>query len=342
MRLSNKGDYGIRALVDLAQHRGRGPIPSGEIAARQGIPESLVGQVLGALRTAGFARSVRGAQGGHELAMDPSEIRMDAVVRSLDGAITVGACLDSPNLDCTRIGRPAAHVGGRPRRHRRRPPRPHPGRPRPSATRSAPAAATPFEPRPLMNNRSGIVDSLLDLVGETPMLRLQRVVPASGAELLGKLESLNPGGSVKDRIAKSMIEAAERDGLLHPGDTLVEPTSGNTGVGLALVAAAKGYHLILTMPEDYSVERRKLFARYGAELVLTPAIEGMSGAVFAAEELAREPGHFMPQQFQNPANPDVHRRTTAEEIWTATGGRIDAFVAGVGTGGHESPASARS
>ena len=184
-----------------------------------------------------------------------------------------------------------------------------------------------------MSNRSGIVDSLLDLVGETPMLRLQRVVPPGGAELLGKLESLNPGGSVKDRIAKSMIEAAERDGLLRPGDTIVEPTSGNTGVGLALVAAAKGYRLVLTMPEDYSVERRKLFARYGAELVLTPAIEGMSGAVFAAEELARQPGHFMPQQFQNPANPDVHRRTTAEEIWTATGGRIDAFVAGVGTGG---------
>ena len=184
-----------------------------------------------------------------------------------------------------------------------------------------------------MSNRAGIVDSLLDLVGETPMLRLQRVVPASGAELLGKLESLNPGGSVKDRIAKSMVEAAEREGLLHPGDTIVEPTSGNTGVGLALVAAAKGYRLILTMPEDYSAERRKLFARYGAELVLTPAIEGMSGAVFAAEELARQPRHFMPQQFQNPANPEVHRRTTAEEIWTDSGGNVDVVVSGVGTGG---------
>ena len=181
--------------------------------------------------------------------------------------------------------------------------------------------------------RTGIVDSLLELVGETPLLRLQRVVPSSGAEVLGKLESLNPGGSVKDRIAKSMIEAAERDGLLQPGDTIVEPTSGNTGVGLALVAAAKGYRLILAMPEDYSLERRKLFARYGAELVLTPAIEGMSGAVFAAEELARQPRHYMPQQFQNPANPEVHRRTTAEEIWAATDGRLDAFVAGVGTGG---------
>ena len=181
--------------------------------------------------------------------------------------------------------------------------------------------------------RAGIVDSLLDLVGETPLLRLHRVVPEGAAEVLGKLESMNPGGSVKDRIAKSMIEAAERDGTLHPGDVIVEPTSGNTGVGLALVAAAKGYRLTLTMPEDYSMERRRLFARYGAELVLTPAIEGMSGAVFAAEELAEQPGHFMPQQFQNPANPEIHRRTTAEEIWTATGGRLDAFVAGVGTGG---------
>ena len=181
--------------------------------------------------------------------------------------------------------------------------------------------------------RAGIVDSLLDLVGETPLLRLHRVVPAGSAEVLGKLESLNPGGSVKDRIAKAMIESAEADGLLHAGDTIVEPTSGNTGVGLALVAAAKGYRLILTMPEDYSMERRQLFARYGAELVLTPAIEGMSGAVFAAEELAERPRHFMPQQFLNPANPEVHRRTTAEEIWSATDGRLDAFVAGVGTGG---------
>jgi cysteine synthase A len=147
------------------------------------------------------------------------------------------------------------------------------------------------------------------------------------------MESLNPGGSVKDRIAQSMVEAAERDGLLHPGDTIVEPTRGNTGVGLALVAAVKGYQLILTMPEDMSEERRRLFARFGAELALTPAIEGMSGAVFAAEELAQRPGHFMPQQFQNSANPDIHRRTTAQEILADTDGRIDCFVAGVGTGG---------
>ena len=180
---------------------------------------------------------------------------------------------------------------------------------------------------------NGIANSILDTIGATPLVRLNRVVPVGAAEVLGKMESLNPGGSVKDRIAHAMVEAAERDGLLHPGDTIVEPTSGNTGVGLALVAAVKSYKLILTMPEDMSEERRRLFARFGAELALTPAIEGMSGAVFAAEELARRPGHFMPQQFQNAANPDIHRRTTAQEIWAATDGRIDCFVAGVGTGG---------
>jgi cysteine synthase A len=178
-----------------------------------------------------------------------------------------------------------------------------------------------------------IADSVLDLVGNTPLLRLHRVVPEGSAEVLGKLESLNPAGSVKDRIALSMIEAAEARGELKPGDTIVEPTSGNTGSGLAMVAAVKGYRLVLTMPEDMSIERRKLFARFGGELVLTPAIEGMSGAVFAAQELVEKYGYFMPQQFNNAANPEVHRRTTAQEILKATGGRLDAFVAAVGTGG---------
>ena len=175
---------------------------------------------------------------------------------------------------------------------------------------------------------------MLDLVGNTPLVRLRRVIPEGSAEVLGKLESLNPAGSIKDRIALSMIEDAEERGLLKPGDTIVEPTSGNTGVGLAMVAAVKGYRLILTMPEDMSVERRKLFSRYGASLVLTPAIEGMSGAVYAAQELVeKNPGYFMPQQFNNPANPEIHRRATAREILRATAGRLDAFVAGVGTGG---------
>ncbi len=176
--------------------------------------------------------------------------------------------------------------------------------------------------------------NVLELIGDTPLVQLQRIPRPGSARILGKLESLNPGGSVKDRIAMAMIEAAERSGRLKPGDTIVEPTSGNTGIGLAIVAAVKGYRLILTMPEDMSTERRRLVSRYGAEVILTPAIEGMSGAVYAAETLvAQNPGYFMPQQFVNPANPEIHRLTTAQEILKATDGQIDAFVAGVGTGG---------
>ena len=178
-----------------------------------------------------------------------------------------------------------------------------------------------------------IADSVLDLIGETPLVRLHRVVPEGCAEILGKLESRNPAGSVKDRIALSMIEDAERDGLIAPGDTIVEPTSGNTGIGLAMVCARKGYRLILTMPEDMSVERRRLLERFGAELRLTPAIEGMTGAVYAAQQVSEEHGYFMPQQFDNLANPRIHRETTGPEILEATGGALDAFVAGVGTGG---------
>ena len=182
--------------------------------------------------------------------------------------------------------------------------------------------------------RPRIAESILDLVGGTPLVRLNRVVPEGSAAIYGKLESMNPGGSVKDRIALAMIEDAERSGALRPGATIIEPTSGNTGIGLAMVAAVKGYRLILTMPEDMSVERRRLFERFGAEVHLTPAIEGMTGAVFAASQLAEsESDVFVPQQFENPANPDVHRRTTAREIISATDGEIDAFVAAVGTGG---------
>ncbi len=181
---------------------------------------------------------------------------------------------------------------------------------------------------------SRLAESVLDLVGGTPMVRLRRLPKADSAAVLAKLEGANPGGSIKDRIALAMVEDAERRGLLKPGATVVEPTSGNTGIGLAMVSAVKGYRLILTMPEDMSEERRRLLARFGAEIHLTPAVEGMTGAVHAAQELCRaHPEYFMPQQFQNPANPEVHRRTTAVEILEATGGRLDAFVAGVGTGG---------
>jgi cysteine synthase A len=183
-------------------------------------------------------------------------------------------------------------------------------------------------------SRPKTAGSVLDLVGSTPLVRLNRIPKPGGAVVLAKLESLNPGGSVKDRIALAMVEDAERRGLLKPGATLVEPTSGNTGIGLAMVCAVRGYRLILTMPDDMSVERQRLLARYGAEIHLTPAIEGMTGAVFAAQEICREhPDYFMPLQFENPANPEAHRRTTALEILDATEERLDVFVAAVGTGG---------
>jgi cysteine synthase A len=179
-----------------------------------------------------------------------------------------------------------------------------------------------------------IHESIADLIGRTPMLRL-RGWPGQRADVVAKLESFNPGGSVKDRIALRMILDAEEAGRIAPGrTTLVEPTSGNTGIGLALVAAARGYRLVLTMPDTMSLERRRLLAAYGAELVLTPGALGMKGAIRKAEEIAHEnPDAFIPQQFANPANPDAHRRTTALEIWEDLRGEVDFFVAGVGTGG---------
>ncbi|MBX6377409.1 MAG: cysteine synthase A [Clostridia bacterium] len=180
--------------------------------------------------------------------------------------------------------------------------------------------------------RPRVLDSITEAIGGTPVVRLRRVT-VPGRELLVKVEAFNPGGSVKDRIALAMVEEAERQGLLRPGGTIVEATSGNTGIGLAVVAAARGYRLVLTMPEDMSQERRRLLEWLGAEVVLTPAREGMSGAVWAAEEIARQRDGFLARQFENPANPAAHRRTTAREILAVTGGRLDVFVAGVGTGG---------
>jgi cysteine synthase A len=178
-----------------------------------------------------------------------------------------------------------------------------------------------------------VAHSALELIGHTPVVRLNRIVEHNGAEVWAKLENYNPGGSVKDRICLSMIEDAERDGRLKPGATIVEPTSGNTGIGLAMVAAVKGYKLILTMPDTMSEERRSLLAAYGAKLVLTPDTRGMHGAIAKAEELVREnPEFFMPQQFSNPANPEMHHRSTGPELVEQLE-KIDAFVAGVGTGG---------
>ena len=184
--------------------------------------------------------------------------------------------------------------------------------------------------------RGRIYDSIIDTIGATPLVRLKRLAEDAGvsADIIGKCEFFNPMSSVKDRIGLNLIEAAEREGRIQPGATLVEPTSGNTGIALAFVAAAKGYKLILTMPESMSIERRKMLYLLGAELVLTPATLGMRGAIEKAQEIVdATPGAIMPQQFENPANPEIHRKTTAEEIWRDTGGKVDVLVSGVGTGG---------
>ncbi len=179
-----------------------------------------------------------------------------------------------------------------------------------------------------------IADDITQLTGKTPLVRLRRVTDGAAADVVAKLESFNPAGSVKDRIGVAMIDAAEKAGLIKPDTIILEPTSGNTGIALAMVCAARGYRCVLTMPETMSIERRILLRAYGAELILTPGAEGMPGAIAKAEELAKtDERYFVPQQFENPANPAIHHATTAEEVWRDTEGKVDIFVAGVGTGG---------
>ncbi|GIN58020.1 cysteine synthase [Lederbergia ruris] len=180
---------------------------------------------------------------------------------------------------------------------------------------------------------ANLANSITDLIGNTPIVKLNRLTDENSADVYLKLEYMNPGSSVKDRIALAMIEAAEKSGKLKEGDTIIEPTSGNTGIGLAMVAAAKGYRSVLVMPDTMSMERRNLLKAYGADLILTPGAEGMNGAIKKANELAKEHGYFVPQQFENPANPEIHRLTTGKEIVEQMGDQLDGFVAGIGTGG---------
>jgi cysteine synthase len=186
----------------------------------------------------------------------------------------------------------------------------------------------------MMETKMKIANNVVELIGNTPLVRLNRLTKGAHADVVAKLEFYNPAHSVKDRIGAAMIEAAEKSGVLTRDRIIIEPTSGNTGIALAMVAAAKGYHCVLTMPETMSKERRMLLRAYGAELILTPGSDGMAGAIHKAEEMAAsDPRYFMPQQFNNPANPEIHRKTTAEEIWRDTEGKVDYLVAGVGTGG---------
>src|SRR5271156_5302401 len=179
-----------------------------------------------------------------------------------------------------------------------------------------------------------IAEDVTQLIGRTPLVRLNRVTDGAGADVVAKLESFNPANSVKDRLGVALIDAAEEAGLINPDTIILEPTSGNTGIALAMVAAARGYRLVLTMPDTMSIERRMLLRAYGDELILTPGADGMPGAIAKAEELAKtDQRYFVPQQFENPANPAIHRKTTAEEVWRDTDGNVDIFVAGVGTGG---------
>jgi cysteine synthase A len=179
-----------------------------------------------------------------------------------------------------------------------------------------------------------IFKNITECIGNTPLVKFNRIAEGCVATIVGKMENMNPLWSIKDRIARAMIDAAERDGLINKNTVIIEPTSGNTGIGLAYVCASRGYKLVVTMPESMSIERRRMLKALGAELVLTPAAEGMPGAVTRAEELvAKNPNYYMPQQFKNPANPEIHRKTTAEEIWRDTSGAVDMVVAGVGTGG---------
>jgi len=324
MKVSTKGRYGLRAMIELATQYTKGPVFIGTISEDQGISQKYLHAILTGLKKAGLVRSLRGRTGGYVLARAPARITLQEIFHALEGPLALVVCVEDKGscgraaacttrdvwcdlsrtiddiLDQTTLQDLADRVG---------------------KTRKE-------------KDMTRIHGDITQLIGRTPLVRLGKVAAGLPGQVVAKVESFNPAWSVKDRIALAMIEAAEAEGRIKPGTVLVEPTSGNTGIGLAMVAAQRGYKLTLYMPETMSVERRKLMAAYGATLVLTPGAEGMGGAVRRAEAAAAaDPNLLLLQQFKNLANPEIHRRTTAEEIWKDTDGRVDILVAGVGTGG---------
>ncbi len=324
LSITTKSPYAVRALIELYRVGDAGPVPIAELARRGEIPVQFLEQLFATLRRAGLLRSQRGVKGGYSFARPASEITVLEVVELLDGPL---------GAECERHLR--RRRGGSPqcpgRRHDRRCLRGAGtgGRGADVPHIEAPGTSVSRVPRRM----GSIPTNISEHVGRTPMVQLTRI-GAEGAEVFAKLESFNPGGSVKDRIGVSMIEAAELEGRIEPGETtIVEATSGNTGIALAFVCAAKGYDLVLTLPQGMSREREALLRLYGARVEVTESLGGMTEAVDAARELATRDDVFLPDQFSNPANPDIHRRTTGPEIWEALDGRVDVFVAGVGTGG---------
>ncbi len=322
MNISVKGDYALRAVFDLALQRPGHPIKIADVARRQKIPQKFLELILSGLKQGGFVESRRGAEGGYLLARSPETITVGEVFRYVEG-------------DEKQKKRPPADCGSVPRNlesrgtiHLRRP-GPHYLR-RPGAGLARPGKQIRAELGDLMLFQDNSLS-----IGRTPLVKLSRVTAGAGATVLAKMEGRNPAYSVKDRIGASMIWDAEKRGVLGPGKELIEPTSGNTGIALAFVAAARGYPITLVMPDTMSVERRRVLRAFGASLILTEGSAGMQGAINKAEQVvASDPARYvLLQQFQNPANPEIHFKTTGPEIWDDTAGAIDVLVSGVGTGG---------
>ncbi len=324
MKVSTKGRYGLRAMIELAIQFGKGPVLISTIAGNQDISLKYLHAILSRLKSQGLVRSLRGRRGGYVLSRAPARITLQEIVRALEGPMALVDCVADSSI-CPRasfcitqtVWHDLSHAIDEIL----------------DRTTLADLACRVGQPR-VEKERTRIHPDVTHLVGRTPLVRLSKMGAGLPGQVVAKIEAFNPAWSVKDRIALAMIEAAEAEGKIGPGTVLVEPTSGNTGIGLAMVCAQRGYKLTLYMPETMSLERRKLMAAYGASLVLTPGAEGMPGAVKRAEAAAAAaPGLLLLQQFNNLANPAIHRTTTAEEIWRDTDGQVDILVAGVGTGG---------